>query len=151
MPSAGARTCARNRLVAQRNASSNPNNGSLFLLSKRYHAAKIFIIVLGGSTHPFLMPPRIDALWMNQTTPSRRPTGIDAKNDSIGACANQTRVRCSDKGFLSMSIVSYLELLDASAKMVRPDKTGYTPGDIAPIATEFPWLCGVATFVAACY
>ena len=32
-----------------------------------------------------------------------------------------------------MSIVDYLELLDASARLVRPDKTGYTPGDVAPI------------------
>ena len=51
------------------------------------------------------------------------PLTIDEQNDSIGACANQTRQRCSDKGFLSMSIVDYLELLDASARMVRPDKT----------------------------
>ena len=61
------------------------------------------------------------------------PLAIDEKSDSIGPCANQTRERCSDKGFLSMSIVDYLELLDASARMVRPDKTGYTPGDVAPI------------------
>lgn len=32
-----------------------------------------------------------------------------------------------------MSIVDYLELLDASTRLVRPDKTGYTPGDVAPI------------------
>jgi transposase InsO family protein len=32
-----------------------------------------------------------------------------------------------------MSIVDTLELLDASARLVRPDKTGYTPGDVAPI------------------
>ncbi len=32
-----------------------------------------------------------------------------------------------------MSIVDYLELLDASARMVRPDKTGTTPGDVAPV------------------
>ncbi len=61
------------------------------------------------------------------------PLTIDEQNDSIGACANQTRQRCSDKGFLSMSIEDYLELLDASARMVRPDKTGYTPRDVAPI------------------
>ncbi|MEQ1830936.1 MAG: hypothetical protein ABL921_33630 [Pirellula sp.] len=61
------------------------------------------------------------------------PLTIDEKNDAIGACANQSRQRCSDKGFLSMSTMDYLELLDASARMVRPDKTGYTPFEVAPI------------------
>ncbi len=61
------------------------------------------------------------------------PLTIDEKNDAIGACASQTRQRCSDKGFLSMSTLDYLELLDASARMVRPDKTGYTPSEVAPI------------------
>ena len=61
------------------------------------------------------------------------PLTIDEKNDAIGACANQTRQRCSDKGFLSMSTLDYLELLDASARMVRPDKKGYTPSEVAPI------------------
>ena len=32
-----------------------------------------------------------------------------------------------------MPIADYLELLDASARMVRPDKTGYTPVDVAPV------------------
>ncbi len=61
------------------------------------------------------------------------PLTIDEKNHAIGPCANQTRERCSDKGFLSMSTMDYLELLDASARMVRPDKAGYTPSDVAPI------------------
>ena len=61
------------------------------------------------------------------------PLTIDEKNDAIGTCANQTGQRCSDKGFLSMSTMDYLELLDASSRMVRPDKTGYTSSDVAPI------------------
>ncbi len=61
------------------------------------------------------------------------PLTIDEKNDSIGACANQSKQRCSDKGFLSLSAMDYLELLDASSRMVRPDKKGYTPSDVAPI------------------
>ncbi len=69
------------------------------------------------------------------TTPDSflSPLSIDEKNDSIGACGNQTRERCSNKGFLSMSTMDYLELLDASSRMIRPDKTGYTPSDVAPI------------------
>lgn len=61
------------------------------------------------------------------------PLTIDEKNDSVGACSNQTRERCSDKGFLSISTMDYLELLDASARMVRPEKKGYTPSDVPPI------------------
>jgi hypothetical protein len=32
-----------------------------------------------------------------------------------------------------MSFVDYLELLDASSRIVRPDKSGYTPSEVAPI------------------
>ena len=35
---------------------------------------------------------------------------IDEKNDSMGPCGNQIGKRCSDKGFLSMSTMDYLEL-----------------------------------------
>ena len=38
------------------------------------------------------------------------PLTIDEKNDSIGACANQTKQRCSDKGFLSLSAMDYLAI-----------------------------------------
>jgi hypothetical protein len=85
---------------------------------------------------------RIQALQESDTSiPSSRtavdsflsPLTIDEKNDPIGACANQMRQRCSDKGFLSISTLDYLELLDASSRMVRPDKTGYTPYDVPPI------------------
>jgi hypothetical protein len=58
---------------------------------------------------------------------------IDEQNDPVGACANQTRQRCSDKGSLSMSTMDYLELLDASSRMVRADKRGYAPSEVAPI------------------
>ena len=53
--------------------------------------------------------------------------------ETLLACANQTRERCSDKGFLSMPIADYLELLDASARQIRADKIGYTPADVAPV------------------
>ena len=69
--------------------------------------------------------PRVDSFLS--------PLTIDEKHDSLEACVNQTGVRCSDKGFLSMPIADYLELLDASGRMIRADKSGYTPADIAPI------------------
>ena len=61
------------------------------------------------------------------------PLTIDENKDPTGPCANVARTRCSDKGFLSMSIPDYLELLDATARIVRADKLGFTPPDIAPI------------------
>jgi hypothetical protein len=64
------------------------------------------------------------------------PLTIDEKNHPVGACVNNTGERCSDKGFLSMSIGDYLELLDASARQVREDKTGYTPSEMPPIFTR---------------
>ena len=76
---------------------------------------------------------RIQALQGTNVDSFMAPLTIDEKNDSIGACANHTRERCSNKGFLSMPLADYLELLDASARQVRADKTGYTPADVAPI------------------
>jgi len=41
--------------------------------------------------------------------------------------------RCSDKGFLPMSIADYLSLLDWTARQVRSVKQGATPQHLAPI------------------
>ena len=61
------------------------------------------------------------------------PVTIDEQNDPIGPCASVAGTRCSDKGFLSIRLPDYLELLDATARIVRSDKSGSTPPDIAPI------------------
>ena len=61
------------------------------------------------------------------------PLTIDEKHDAIGPCASKSRTRCSDKGFLSITTADYLELLDATARLVRADKSGATPKEIAPI------------------
>ena len=37
------------------------------------------------------------------------PLEINERNDEVGPCASQTGQRCSDKGFLSMSLANYLE------------------------------------------
>ena len=77
---------------------------------------------------------RIERAVEGTTTDSfMSPLTLDEKNDAVGPCPNQTRQRCSDKGFLSMSLRDYLELLDASARLVRADKSGSTPADVAPI------------------
>ncbi|WP_182864946.1 hypothetical protein [Stieleria mannarensis] len=59
--------------------------------------------------------------------------------------------RCSDKGFLSMSGLEYLELLDWSARQVRNGKPGRTPEDMPPILLRLGlsptvWLKLVADF-----
>ena len=79
------------------------------------------------------------------------PLTIDEKHDSLGACVNQTGVRCSDKGFLSMPIADYLELLDVSGRMIRADKSGYTPAAVAPIFERLKldreyWLLQIKEF-----
>lgn len=103
---------------------------------------------------------RIQALQQSESSESSpsqsvdsflSPITVDEKRDPLGACANQTRERCSDKGFLSMPIADYLELLDASGKVIRPDRSGYTPTDVAPIFERLKldqeyWLLQVKEF-----
>jgi len=55
------------------------------------------------------------------------PLEIDERSDDVGPCASQTGQRCSDKGFLSMSLASYLELLDWTARQFVAVKQGATP------------------------
>jgi hypothetical protein len=52
--------------------------------------------------------------------------------ETLLACANRAKVRCSDKGFVSMWTMDYLELLDASSRMTDRTKQ-FTPSEVAPI------------------
>ena len=50
-----------------------------------------------------------------------------------------------------MPLADYLELLDASGKTIRPDKSGFTPADVAPIFERLKldleyWLLQVKEF-----
>ena len=86
---------------------------------------------------------RIQSLVVDASEPSRTPSqtpdsflaplSIDEKKDALGPCASTTTKRCSDKGFLALSARDYLELLDATARIVRLDKSGATPSDLPPI------------------
>lgn len=53
-----------------------------------------------------------------------------------GPDPSQLADRCSDKPGFGMSTVDYLDLLDWTARQVRPDKPGYTPGDLPPIVAR---------------
>ena len=61
------------------------------------------------------------------------PLSIDERNDRIGPHASLTSNRCSDKGFLSMSVAEYLELLDWAARLTIAGKRGATPEDTPTI------------------
>jgi REP element-mobilizing transposase RayT len=57
------------------------------------------------------------------------PIEIDQRQDALGAAASSSSFRASDKGFLPMSQIEYIQLLDWTARMVVPGKSGSTPAD----------------------
>ena len=61
------------------------------------------------------------------------PLTIDERTDPVGPCASRTGKRCSDKGFLAVPLVDYLELLDWSARQSAAGKRGVTPSTTPPI------------------
>ncbi len=61
------------------------------------------------------------------------PLSIDEFRDALGPCSNMRGERASNKGFLAMSIESYIELLDWTARKLVPGKSGRTPTDAPPI------------------
>ena len=64
------------------------------------------------------------------------PLEIDERVDPVGADPNPTPRRASQKGFLPMSLASYLELLDWTGRQLRAAKRGTIPSHLAPILTR---------------
>ncbi|QDS87367.1 hypothetical protein EC9_15450 [Rosistilla ulvae] len=64
------------------------------------------------------------------------PVEIDERDDPIGADVDSSHRRSSCKGFLSMSLSKYLELLDWTGRQLRDDKRGAIPAELAPILTR---------------
>jgi hypothetical protein len=58
---------------------------------------------------------------------------IDVEGDEAGKARRNRQRRASDKGFLSMRLEDYLEILDWTGRQVRGDKRGAIPADISPI------------------
>ncbi len=61
------------------------------------------------------------------------PLTIDERVDATGPCASVTSGRCSDKGFLPLYLVDYLQLLDWTARQVARGKQGVTPYAAPPV------------------
>lgn len=72
---------------------------------------------------------------MSTTSPDRMlsPVQIDELRDELGPCPSSNSSRASDKGFLNLSPIEYLELLDWTTRHTAPCKLGVTPEDCPPI------------------
>lgn len=69
----------------------------------------------------------------------------EGRDDALGSLPSSNGRRCSDKGFLNMSIFEYIELLDWTARRVVADKRGSTPQGAPRIferlgVSEATWL-----------
>ena len=69
------------------------------------------------------------------------PVEIDERGDSVGADIEPSGRRASRKGFLSISMLSYLELLDWTGREIRKDKYGSIPKHLAPILSRIGLDC----------
>jgi hypothetical protein len=81
----------------------------------RFEAAKE-ISTATGNIDSFLAPVQISE-------------SNDAKSDSSSASGK----RCSNKGFLPISSLDYLQLLDLTARLQRSDKSGFSPSQLEPL------------------
>ena len=64
------------------------------------------------------------------------PLQIDERADPIGPDASTCGRRSSLKGFLSMTLTKYLELLDWTGRQLRSGKRGNIPSHFAPILSR---------------
>jgi hypothetical protein len=79
------------------------------------------------------------------------PLSINERHDPIGPTLNQAGFRCSDKGFLPMTRLDCLDLLDWTARQIAPGKRGSTPQSAPPILerlnmTPKAWIALAADF-----
>jgi hypothetical protein len=60
------------------------------------------------------------------------PLSLDDRSGVIAPVLSRNGCRCSELGYLPISLAGYLELLDWTARQIRADKQGSTPPD-APL------------------
>lgn len=61
------------------------------------------------------------------------PIEIDERHDGTGPDLETSGRRASRKGFLSMSLTSYLRLLDWTGRELKSNKRGHIPAELTPI------------------
>ncbi|MEO1526816.1 MAG: transposase [Planctomycetota bacterium] len=81
---------------------------------------------------------------------------LDEANRSNGASESQAGRRCSDTGFLPISLDDYLQLLDWTARQIVPGKRGVTPRETPPVLCRLGlgpknWQTLVTHFTASFY
>jgi len=64
------------------------------------------------------------------------PIEINEKEDPLGACIESSGRRASSKGFLSVTMARYLDLLDWTGRQLKADKVGVILDHLAPILTR---------------
>ncbi len=61
------------------------------------------------------------------------PVELNQRTGKTGAVLNQEGTRCSDKGFLAMSLDDYVKLLDWTGRQIVRGKKGRIPKSVEPI------------------
>ena len=61
------------------------------------------------------------------------PLSLEPVNGRLGPVLNKEGLRCSDKGFLSMSLGDYLDLVEWTGRQIVRGKKGRIPNTIGPI------------------
>ncbi len=64
------------------------------------------------------------------------PIEIDEQHDAVGPDVESSGRRASKKGFLGVSLATYLELLDWTGRQVHKEKAGKIPEHLAPILSR---------------
>jgi len=104
---------------------------------------------VGGA--PFDTPPSIDSQDSSTLEPNAddnflSPIPMDERYDAMKVLPNQSGNRCSDLGFLNMTTLEYIELLDWTARQIAPGKGGKTPQDAPPIFERLKLGISAATW-----
>lgn len=64
---------------------------------------------------------------------SLAPIQLDELRDALQVQPSRSGFRCSNRGFLNMSVPDYIELLDWTARSIVPGKRGATPAEAPPV------------------
>ena len=70
----------------------------------------------------------------SKTSCACRPPALESTCSALPLCPiDKIGTRCSDKGFLPMSLGDYLQLLDWTGRQLAQGKTGRIPDTVGPI------------------